>query len=111
MMGRTSPCRTTMALVLAPVLACCIWAEAIAGTGSAWNDLQPGQRNLSWATGWFLYAAVVPTVVVVTTLLTRRGVGNHDLVGRALRIEKWGLVFALPLFVVAAMVFLGSAII
>ena len=111
MMGRTSPCRTTMALFFAPVLVCCIWAEAIAGTGSAWNDLQPGQRNLSWATGWFIYAVAVPTVVVVATVLTRRRVGNHDLVDRALRIEKWGLAFALPLFGVAALVFLGSAII
>lgn len=110
-MRENSICRATTALVLAVVLGCCIWAEAIAGTGSAWDVQQPGQRSLGWAIVWFIYAGIVPVVVVLATALTRHGDRNGQLVNRALRIEAWGLAFALPLFGVAALVFLAGALI
>jgi hypothetical protein len=110
-MTDNSICRATTAIALVPVLGCIMWLEAIAGTGSAWDELQPGHRSLGWAIGWFVYAGIVPAVVLFAMALTRHDERSGRIVNRALHIEKWGLAFALPLLAVAALVLLGGAII
>jgi len=108
---KSGPCRVTMAVFFAPVLACCIWIEAITGTGSAWNELQPGQSSVGWAIGWFLFAAMVPMVVVIVTMRSRRHAHGGGLINRALMIEKYGLLVGVPLLAVAAIVAVGSSVI
>lgn len=104
-------CRTATALVLAPVLAFCLWCDAIAGSGTAWNYLQPGQRNVVGIAAGFAFSVLLPVVVLVTMARSRRSTSGNGIVSRALRIEKWGLLVGLPLTFVALIPIAAGSII
>jgi hypothetical protein len=93
--------RTATALTLAPVLAFCLWCDAIAGSGTAWNYLQPGQRNVAWVLAGFAFSVLLPVVVLVIMVRSRGHAHGSGIVNRGLRIEKWGLVVGLPMTLVA----------
>ena len=97
-------CRAATALTLAPVLAFGMWAAAIAGTGTAWNYSQPGQTNLVGVVGGFAFSALMPAVVLVTLVRSRRHVHSRGIVNRVLLIEKWGLPLAIPLLLVSLVI-------
>jgi hypothetical protein len=87
--------RITGVILLALLLALCLWIEVAAGTGDAREYVQPGYTNVGGATAWFVFALVGPAVVVGTMFRSRRR--PYGLTDRALHIEKWGLVVAIPL--------------
>jgi len=93
--------RTATALTLAPVLAFCMWCNAIAGSGTAWNATQPGERSLAWVLAGFALSALLPVVVLITMVRSRGHAHGSGIVDRTLRIEKWGLAVGLPLTLLA----------
>jgi hypothetical protein len=94
-------CRMATAVTLAPVLAFCLWCDAIAGSGAAWNSLQPGQRSVVGVLVGFAFSALLPAVVLLTMVRSRGHAHGSGIVNRALRIEKWGLWVGLPITLVA----------
>jgi hypothetical protein len=94
-------CRTATALTLAPLLAFCVWCDAIAGSGTAWNNLQPGQESILGVLAGFTVSLLLPVVVLATMARSRGDAGGRGIVNRALRIEKWGLAVGLPLTLLA----------
>jgi hypothetical protein len=99
---RANPvCRIATAVTLAPVLAFCLWCNAIAGSGAAWNAVQPGQRSVAWVLAGFAFSALLPAVVLVTLGHSQGHVHGGGTVNRALRIEKWGLLVGLPMALLA----------
>ena len=103
-------CRAATALTLAPVLVFGMWAAAIAGTGTAWNYSQPGQTNLVGVVGGFTFSALIPAVVVMTLVRSRRHVHGRGLVNRALLIEKWALPLGVPVLLVSFVIVSAGAI-
>jgi hypothetical protein len=104
-------CRTATAVTLAPVLAFCLWCNVIAGSGAAWNAVQPGQRSLAWVLAGFAFSALLPVVVLVAMVRLREHAHGGGIVNRALRIEKWGLLVGLPLTLVALIPFAAGSVI
>jgi small-conductance mechanosensitive channel len=94
--------RFVLALVLAPLLVACLWAEVIAGTGNAWDYAQVGQVNYPLFAVSMGFALCGPLVVVATTIRTRPRISN--ITSRVLRIEKWGLAIGFPLGLVGLFV-------
>jgi hypothetical protein len=92
---------TAAALTLAPLLAFCLWCDAIAGSGIAWDSRQPGQRSVAGVLAGFILSILLPVVVLATTARAREHVHGGGIVNRALRIEKWGLAVGLPLTLLA----------
>jgi hypothetical protein len=91
-----SPARSrALALALVPVLVVSLWIEVIAGTGTAWAFAQPGQTNSPLLSLWMAFAGAGPATVVAITIGTRSRLPS--MTGRILRIEKWGLIVAVPL--------------
>jgi hypothetical protein len=88
-----------------------MWCDAIAGSGAAWDSIQPGQRNIAWVVAGFGFSALLPVVVLVTTVRSRGHAHGSDVVNRALRIEKWGLLVALPITIVALIPFAAGSVI
>jgi hypothetical protein len=86
--------RFVLALVLAPVLAACLWAEVVAGTGNAWGYGQVGQVNYPLFAVSMGFALCGPLVVAATTIRTRSRIPN--ITKRVLRIEEWGLAIGFP---------------
>jgi hypothetical protein len=101
--------RITGITALALVLTFCLWLEVIAGSGNAWDYVQPGNTNPGAATAWFGFAVLGPAVMVVTTIRSRRR--PYGLTDRALHVETWGLIIAIPLALVAFVIFAAGAII
>jgi hypothetical protein len=95
MTGPQAVGRRVLALFLAPVLVTCLWIEVIAGTGAVWNSVQPGQASFASLALGMAFAACGPVIVLVTTIRTRSRLPS--MTERFLRIEKWGLIVALPL--------------
>jgi hypothetical protein len=91
--------RITGVILLALFLALCLWIEVIAGTGNAWDYVQPGYSNPGAVSAWMAFAVLGPAVVVVTVIRTRRR--PYGIANRALHIEKWGLLVAIPLALLA----------
>jgi hypothetical protein len=104
-------CRTATAITLAPVLAFCMWCDAIAGSGTAWNALQPGERSIPWILAGFAFSALLPVVVLVTMVRSRGHAHGSGIVNRALRIEKWGLLVGLPITLMALIPFAAGSVI
>lgn len=104
-------CRAAIAMTLAPILAFCMWCDAIAGSGAAWNSLQPGQRSAAWALAWFAYSVLLPVIVLITMVRSRGRVHGSGVVNRALRIEKWGLLLGVPITLPALVTIAAASIV
>jgi hypothetical protein len=104
-------CRIATAVTLAPVLAFCLWCNAIAGSGAAWNAVQPGQRSVAWVLAGFAFSALLPVVVLVIMVRSRGHAHGGGMVNRALRIEKWGLLVGVPMALVAVVPFAAGSVI
>lgn len=101
-------CRTATAITLAPVLAFCLWCDAIAGSAVAWDYVQPGHKSVTGVLAGFAFSALLPVVVLVTTVRSRGHVHGSGIVNRALRIEKWGLLVGLPITIPALISFAAA---
>ena len=98
-MNRSSAGRAVLALALAPVLVASLWLEVTAGTGTAWSYSRPGQSDAALLALWLAYAFAGPLVILVVTIRIRSRLPG--ITRRVLLIEKWGLIVAIPLGIMA----------
>jgi hypothetical protein len=95
--GRSPACRAVLALLLAPVLAACLWLQAIYGSLIVYSIVTdpPGLRTYGLLMLFMVLAASGPAAVLAATIRTRSRLPG--ITSRILRIEKRGITVALSL--------------
>jgi hypothetical protein len=91
--------RTSLAILLLPVLAGFLWLEVVIGTEFTWQAVvgyvSPSQPSIAGGIIGTVATSAGPIVTVILTLTAKsKALNNTD---RLLRIESWGISVAVPI--------------